>query len=174
MTMAGAVLGTPAYMSPEQCMGAGGVDEKADVYALGIMLYEMLTGQAPFGDRDQSYLKLLFNHMHSQPTPIRAYRPDLSEDMAAVIMSTMVKDPAQRPTAQQLQDQLIELADNEALPVPTARLAALTATWRAQNLGAKEGQPTTRGLVARKVAERLALEWNGDESDDFIEIVIKR
>ena len=166
------LLGTPTYMAPERLDGRE-YDGRSDVYSVGIMLYEMLTGQAPFGDRDQAHLKVMFNHMHAQPTPLRAYRPDVSESMAAVVLSAMIKDPAQRPTAQTFQDALIDLADGEALPVPTARLAALTATWRGQSQ-LPPGMPTTRGLQAKKAAEKLALEWNGDESDDFIEIVIKR
>src|SRR6185436_8103455 len=70
-TSTGTIMGTPAYMSPEQCRGAGLVDHRADLYALGCVAYEMLCGQPPFvadGPGD-----VLARHIYFQPAPLRSH-----------------------------------------------------------------------------------------------------
>ena len=88
LTRAGQVFGTPHYMSPEQCSGSG-VDHRTDVYALGIILYEMCTGAVPF-DAD-NLMGILTKHLYEQPTPPRQITPDLPEDLEAVILKAMAK-----------------------------------------------------------------------------------
>ncbi|HET7011024.1 MAG TPA: protein kinase, partial [Anaerolineales bacterium] len=92
-TATGTVLGTPAYMSPEQGMGQPG-DGRSDIYSLGVMLYEMATGRLPF-DADTP-LAVVMKHVH-EPLPLpKAVAPDLPESVERVILKALAKDPSQR------------------------------------------------------------------------------
>jgi serine/threonine-protein kinase len=97
-TRTGALLGTPAYMSPEQCRGGNrAVDERSDVYSLGCICYEMLCGQPPFvrdgmGD-------LIVAHVSESPQPVRAIAPGIPSPVEALVMRMLAKDPDQRPAS---------------------------------------------------------------------------
>ncbi|WP_162909465.1 serine/threonine-protein kinase [Aggregatilinea lenta] len=93
LTASGAVLGTPAYMSPEQWRG-GEVDARTDVYALGVMLYEMVLGQPPF-DSETPY-SLMYKHLNDLPTPPREILPGLPSGVEACLMKALEKDPDKR------------------------------------------------------------------------------
>jgi serine/threonine-protein kinase len=90
------VLGTPQYISPEQAMG-GPVDARADIYALGVMMYEMLCGALPFRGRDPE--SLLLQHIKNPPTPMleQAIHPPVSVPMESIVMSCLEKSPNSRP-----------------------------------------------------------------------------
>ncbi|MBL9004048.1 MAG: HEAT repeat domain-containing protein, partial [Myxococcales bacterium] len=94
-TLPGTLLGTPLYMSPEQ-VRAGEIDARADQYALGCILYEMLVGEVPFTAPTVS--KLLFKHLTEAPLPPRKRRPDLAilGSLEALILRLLAKDPAAR------------------------------------------------------------------------------
>lgn len=95
-----AVLGTPAYMSPEQCRGANKVDGRADVYSLGVMLYEMLAGRRPFiADGSGAVFGM---HMYEEPSPIREYAPELPEPVAVFVHRLLIKDRNLRPTSNEV------------------------------------------------------------------------
>ena len=87
-TRTGLVLGTPAYMSPEQCEGRANVDHRTDVYALGICLYEMLTGRVPF--IGEGYGEILVQHLTQSPIPPSQYRM-MSPHIEAVVMKALEK-----------------------------------------------------------------------------------
>jgi serine/threonine-protein kinase len=91
----GTVSGTPEYMAPEQAL-AEKVDQRADIYSLGCVMYEMVTGEPPF--RAASILHLLSKHLQEKPTPPSLRRPDLeiSAEMDAVVMRALEKDPERR------------------------------------------------------------------------------
>jgi serine/threonine protein kinase len=93
-TMAGTVLGTPAYMSPEQCRPDSELDHRSDIYSLGIVLYEMLTGMVPF--RFEAPPDVMLAHMRDKPVPPIDLNPKLSKHMNAAILRALEKDPAQR------------------------------------------------------------------------------
>ena len=87
-------LGTPQYMAPEQVTGHD-IDGRADIYAIGVMLYELLTGRLPF-DGDTSW-PILFKKQAEAAPPVLAARPDLSPQLAALVDACLQRDPAARP-----------------------------------------------------------------------------
>jgi serine/threonine-protein kinase len=93
-TRAGEVIGTPAYMAPEQARGHE-VTPATDVYAVGVMLYELLSGRRPFADEDDP-LALLFKHAYDEPMPLGHAAPHVPKPLSAVVMKALAKDPADR------------------------------------------------------------------------------
>jgi DNA-binding SARP family transcriptional activator len=94
LSQSGVVLGTPAYMSPEQGHGGGTVDARSDVYSLGCVLYEMLTGEPPFTGRTTQ--AVLARHAADPIPPIRTVRPNVPEALERVIGLALEKSPARR------------------------------------------------------------------------------
>jgi serine/threonine-protein kinase len=94
MTRTGAVMGTPFYMAPEQARGSKQVDHRADLYAVGVILYECLTGQVPF--RASSFNELMFKIALEDPRPIRALAPNVDEALADIVSRAMSREPAHR------------------------------------------------------------------------------
>ncbi|MDZ4259913.1 MAG: serine/threonine-protein kinase, partial [Gemmatimonadales bacterium] len=93
-TTVGMAVGTPHYMAPEQAMGQGDIDARADIYALGVLGYEMLAGHPPFtGGTPQ---QVLSSHVMEVPKDIRELRPGTPAVLADVIMRCLAKDPADR------------------------------------------------------------------------------
>jgi eukaryotic-like serine/threonine-protein kinase len=93
LTQAGAVFGTPAYMSPEQAAGRA-ADGRTDVYALGVMLYEMACGRVPF--QGESALAVLSMHSSEEPEPLSARAPDVSRELEAIVHKCLRKEPDAR------------------------------------------------------------------------------
>ncbi len=93
-TRTGAPMGTPHYMSPEQCHGRN-VDHRTDLYAFGVLAYLMLTGVYPLDGED--YMAILMRQVHDEPPPPSAHRPELPVGVNSVIAWLMRKDPAARP-----------------------------------------------------------------------------
>ncbi|MBE2199122.1 MAG: protein kinase [Anaerolinea sp.] len=107
LTGTGATIGTPDYMSPEQARGEP-AGPASDVYALGVLLYEMLTGELPF--TADTPIAVLLKHMQADPPPLLAKAPDLSAEMETVLMRSLAKDPAARyATAGQMAQALLEV-----------------------------------------------------------------
>ena len=90
----GSVIGTADYMAPEQAVNSHDVDIRADIYSLGITLYALLTGQPPFASANVTQ-KLLAHHMR-QPEPIQTSRPDVPDELVAIVMKMLAKKPADR------------------------------------------------------------------------------
>jgi serine/threonine-protein kinase len=90
----GIVFGTPSYMSPEHCLGERPVDGRADVYSLGVLLFEMLTGQLPF--QAASPTALMFKHIRETPPSPRSIYPDLNPQVEEIILKSLSKEPKRR------------------------------------------------------------------------------
>jgi serine/threonine-protein kinase len=95
ITLAGTSIGTPAYMAPEQAAGDPATDHRADIYALGIVGYEMLVGTPPFHGRSPQ--QLLAAQLTEAPAPISTRRYDVPPALAALVMRMLEKDPSRRP-----------------------------------------------------------------------------
>ncbi|MFN7210643.1 MAG: serine/threonine-protein kinase, partial [Aggregatilineales bacterium] len=129
LTASGAAVGTPAYMSPEAGRGDP-VDERTDVYSLGVMLYEMLSGQLPF-DADTPYAVIL-KHINEPPPPLRPRAPYLPESVERIVIKALEKDKARRyQSAAELRDALLKAEQElhkaeetlDLKPTPRARQA---------------------------------------------------
>lgn len=124
ITDSGAIVGTVSYMAPEQAMGEP-VDGRADLYALGVVLYELVTGRLPFtGARP---LEVVSQHVHAPVVPPRAIRPSLPPALDAVIVRLLAKQPAQRfPTAAAAREALSRSLTADAPAARADAPAALT------------------------------------------------
>ena len=94
LTATGQAIGTPAYMSPEQCRGQQ-VDERSDLYSLGCVLYALLTGQPPFAKGQP--LAIMLQHLNAAPAAPRTIRPDVPPELDHLVLDLLAKDPARRP-----------------------------------------------------------------------------
>jgi beta-lactam-binding protein with PASTA domain/predicted Ser/Thr protein kinase len=113
MTEAGSIVGTAQYLSPEQARGAP-VDPRSDIYSLGVVLYEMLTGKVPFsGDTP---VEIAMKHLSQVPEPPSELRPEVPHDLDAVVMRALAKDPEQRyATAEEMDADLARVARGVAV-----------------------------------------------------------
>ena len=93
-TRTGSLMGTPLYMSPEQCKGAGVLDHRTDIYSLGVMLFEMLAGRPPF--MAEGVGELFAKHMLEEPPQLTEFAPNAPPHMAAAIMKSLAKEPDAR------------------------------------------------------------------------------
>jgi serine/threonine protein kinase len=134
LTQTGMVLGTPLYMSPEQARGDEDLDHRIDIYALGVIMFELATGRVPF--TGTNYLSIISQVLNDTPKSPRVYRPELSEELEAVILKALEKDREQRyqTTAEILAD-LSVLAED-----PTH------STQRARITGPRRHTPKKNGL----------------------------
>lgn len=107
LTSAGVALGTPTYMAPEQAAADPAVDRRADLYALGVVAYEMLAGRPPFTGRPQQVLAL---HAAEAPVPIQRLRPNTPPALATIVMRLLEKRPADRPQSAEEATRALEVA----------------------------------------------------------------
>jgi len=119
-TRTGSVMGTPAYMSPEQCRGTREIDHRTDIYALGVILFEMLCGRAPFVS--EGFGEMVHMHISQPPPPPRTINPAIPEDLERLILWCLAKEPDER--MQTMGDVHAALTGR---PTPAARPTAKTA-----------------------------------------------
>jgi serine/threonine-protein kinase len=116
ITTTGVLIGTPAYMAPEALSGT--FDCRSDMYSLGCVLYEMVTGQRPFTGTSW---RLVNQHLNEQPAPLRTLRPDAPAELERLVSRLMAKDPTQRPASADLWAALKEINDRYFGSTPPSR-----------------------------------------------------
>jgi serine/threonine-protein kinase len=154
LTQTGAVMGTATYFSPEQAQGHA-VDPRSDVYALGVVLYEMVAGRPPFqGDNPVS---VAYKHVREEPPPLRELAPGVPPAYASVVEMAMEKSPADRyASAEDLRGDLLRFRQGRAVvagnrPTQTATAAVAATTMQPASDGTR-ALPAT--AVATEVEER--------------------
>ena len=185
-TKTGSTLGTVAYMSPEQTHGEE-VDARTDLWALGVVMYEMLTGQRPFrGDYDQA---VVYSILNEEPKPVAALNAEAPEGLVQVVEKLLQKDPAER--YQRVEDLLPDLkafrsADTESVSVQAMEAAPVVPSmwrwvtmgipvvlillgglWALSRLGSEPAGPVTPG--ARTAIAVLPFEVQGGEDLAYLE-----
>ncbi|WP_239470929.1 protein kinase domain-containing protein [Archangium violaceum] len=123
-TVAPIFIGTATYMAPEQCRNAAEVDGRADVYALGVLLFEFLAGRPPFVSNEA--IEVISMHVHEEPPPLQEFAPALPGALSTFIASMLAKEPAQRPTMLRCRDMLGRAWESERDECPVPGLAPFT------------------------------------------------
>jgi len=199
LTSVGTSLGTPAYMAPEQAVGSA-VDARADLYAWGVMAYELLTGAHPFAGRATAQ-QLVAAHIAETPAPIASRLPSIPAPLADAVMRCLEKDPAQRPASAA---ELLAALDTASTPhgpapgapipgtpspvasharrrvwalgVAAAILVVAVGAWvmtRDPDMGARAARgaaAATPDAAERSIAVLPLANLSGDKADDFFGI----
>jgi serine/threonine-protein kinase len=149
MTETGSIVGTAQYLSPEQARG-GEVDQRSDLYSLGVVLYELLTGEAPFeGDTP---VEIAMRHLSTVPEPPSALRPDLPRELDLVVMRALAKDPEDRYQSAEEMDADLERVARGA-PVAAATAESATQIMRVPPAAAAAAAATSATMVAPRRTE---------------------
>jgi serine/threonine-protein kinase len=123
MTEAGSIIGTAQYLSPEQARGAP-VDQRSDLYSVGIVLYEMLTGMTPFSG--ETPVEIAMKHLSDPPRPPSLERPDISPDLDMVVLRALAKSPDDRfQTAEEMDAELERVGRGLGVTAATADAATM-------------------------------------------------
>ncbi|HEY6584717.1 MAG TPA: protein kinase [Gaiellaceae bacterium] len=155
VTVTGTVLGTSEYIAPEQARGQR-VDAHTDVYSLGVVLYELLTGAVPFSG--ESFVTVALQHVNEPPPDVLDHRPDCPPRVALLLERAMEKNPDDRPTMDELVDELEAcLADLDPVSEQATMIARPTATQRTMQASPRRRRRRRVGLLWPIVAVLLVL-----------------
>jgi serine/threonine-protein kinase len=152
MTEVGSIIGTAQYLSPEQARGSP-VDQRSDLYSVGIVLYEMLTGKVPFtGDTP---LEIAMKHLSAIPKPPSQVRHDVPHDLDLVVLRALAKDPDERyQTAEEMDADLARVARGLGVSAETAEAATQVLAGSGVTTAATEISPRPTRIAAPKPPAR--------------------
>ncbi len=155
LTATGAALGTPAYMSPEQCAGDREIDGRSDLYSLGTVAYQMLAGEPPFtGGNTPS---IMMRQVTERPVPVRRRRADVPDDLERIVMRLLEKDPANRfPTGQALVAAL-DGAPVTPIAAPAPLASASSVAWPDQTVAEQVAAAKARIMEKRAQLNRQSV-----------------
>jgi eukaryotic-like serine/threonine-protein kinase len=155
MTEAGSIVGTAQYLSPEQARGAP-VDQRSDIYSVGVVLYELLTGTLPFNG--ETPLEIAMKHLSEIPRPPSELRPEIPVDLDMVVLRALAKDPSDRyENAEEMDRDLARVAQGGGVTAETAEAATAVLT----GAGIADTAPT---MISRRpvVAPRPSQTYRSD------------
>ena len=155
LTSLGIALGTPTYMAPEQAAADPNVDARADIYALGVVGYELLSGKPPFAGLNQQ--QTLSAHITTAPAPVDQHRPQLPPALTAAIMRCLEKHPSDRwQSADDLHDALEPYAMTSGATAPSQAVAKKPFRWTPQRIAVAAGIAgiVVTGLIVSNLAFR--------------------
>jgi hypothetical protein len=145
LTQTGSILGTPSYMAPEQARQPKALTTAVDIYSVGAILYELLTGRPPF--QAETPLETVLQVLEKDPAPPRSLKPEIDRDLELICLKCLAKDPQQRyGSAEGLADDLDHWLAGEPLSVRPPAFASLLRIWLRQNFGAA-GWTVVLGLI---------------------------
>jgi len=175
LTSTGMSIGTPAYMAPEQVVGDATMNHRADLYSLGVIAYEMLSGNHPFAGRTAQALAAA--HLTETPAPLVERRGDVPTVLAAIVMKLLAKDPAARPqSADEVMRGLDGIATGSIENIPGRRdvRIGMMATAAVLVVAAVGGYSWLRGKTAsvapaviRSLAVMPFINTSGSPSEDY-------
>jgi serine/threonine protein kinase len=160
LTMHGQILGSPAYMAPEQ-LSEGTVDGRSDLFSLGVILYYMLTGHRPF--QGNSTTTVCFKLVNHDPLPVSSFQAKLSPELDSIVLRAMAKDPAQR-----YQTGMAMASDIERLR-ESSGFAKRTSEWTATSLkrdavpryvSGSSARSTPAGTATQRLVPPKKTKWN--------------
>jgi serine/threonine protein kinase len=168
LTASGAILGTPAYMAPEQARGEK-VDHRADLFSLGVTLYRMATGQGPF--KGANAMAVLISLVNETPPPVRTLRPDLPPALANLIDQLMCKDASGRPqsaaeVATTVRQLVKDIQANRAGPAPIVQTPPLPSAVEASGSAPRVLPVASDEDTARHAWESATSNEPDGEADD--------
>lgn len=108
LTSSEALLGTPTYMAPEQCRDARAVTDRSDVYSLGVLAYELLSGQQPF--RAATDIETMVRHINLVPPRLSTLVPEVEEGLSMLVSQMLEKSPLSRPSAEEIKQRLTDVS----------------------------------------------------------------
>jgi serine/threonine-protein kinase len=152
ITMTGSTIGTPEYMSPEQAQGKK-IDAQSDIYSLGVLMYEMLTGKPPFLANNS--MAVAYKQVHETPTPPSAKRKDTPKLLELIILKALKKDKRERySSAEELLNDLDKVNLQERAERPTVRLNSQPPTTKTQKTAGPKTQKDRRIVERRGKTDR--------------------
>jgi eukaryotic-like serine/threonine-protein kinase len=166
LTQTGSVMGTPAYMAPEQARGATSLDHRADLYSVGVILYEMLTGKLPFSGAN--FTELIVNILTAEPLPPSAAHPGFPREAEPIVLKALARNPADRFA--NAEAMIAEMSTLAAFAVRQDRLTRVAAeaqktTFAGGSLGDKPstdgGPDVAKNVLSEVVRARTPAGWTG-------------
>jgi putative nucleotidyltransferase with HDIG domain len=144
----GMIVGTPQYMSPEQCMGAKSLDHRSDIYSLGIVLYRMLTGRLPYAPEDNdNFMRCLIAHINEAPQPPRTLVPELPGHLESVVLRALAKKP---------EDRFASMSDFARALAPIADISSAIATVISQEQRSFDSELASKIVPDNDQPQRMA------------------